>query len=225
MGGDAARWWLGRGAAVVLPNPAPLTYVVAGTDPSAVNTAKGRPADQAVALWSHDRATFAEVAGVLDLSDRHTILAGRLLEEERVTLLVPVRTGQAHPDWLAPATKDGWTLLFGARWEPLLPVLDPFPVLYVSSANRTGLPPAGCVAAALEMFPSTPVLGDDPGAEAAGTDPGAGPAVGRRATTTLRLDRDGGLTLHRHGAQDHPYPTAEAYLAHLRDRPRFRGLL
>lgn len=205
VGADAARLALERGAAVVLPNPAPLTYVVAGTDPGGVNTAKGRPADQPVALWAHDRGTFAELARGTDLDTAGVRLAGRLLEEERVTLLVPLRPGGARPDWLAPASKDGWALLFGARWSPLLPVLEPFPVLYVSSANRTGHPPAGSAGAAREMFPRTPVL-----------DGGTGP--GRRATTTLRLAPDGGLSLHRHGGQDHPYPTEQAYLGALRAR-------
>lgn len=204
---DAARQLLGRGAAVVLPSPAPLTYVVAGTDPGGVNTAKGRPADQPVALWAHDPGTVAELARWMDLDAGGAELAGVLLEGERITLLVPLRPGRAHPGWLAPASKEGWALLFGARWSPLLPVLEPFPVLYVSSANRTGHPPAASAEAALGMFPETPVL-----------DGGTGD--GRGATTTLRLDREGTLSLHRHGAQDHPYPTAEAYLATLRARCR-----
>ncbi|MFI1650388.1 hypothetical protein ACH4XT_26040 [Streptomyces avidinii] len=63
------------------------------------------------------------------------------------------------PAWLAPAGKDGRVLLFGARWRPLGPLLDEHPVLYVSSANRTGLPPAATTAEALAMFPATvPVL-------------------------------------------------------------------
>lgn len=43
---DALR----AGRPVVVPNPAPLTYVIAARDPRAVNVAKGRPAEQSVAL-------------------------------------------------------------------------------------------------------------------------------------------------------------------------------
>ncbi|MGW7317643.1 hypothetical protein [Streptomyces sp. NPDC054865] len=42
-GVDVARAHLAEGRAVVLPNPAPLTYVVAATSPYAVNRAKGPP--------------------------------------------------------------------------------------------------------------------------------------------------------------------------------------
>lgn len=50
----AAAEALRAGSAVVFPNPYPLTSVVAATAPDVVNTAKGRPADQAVALWLVD---------------------------------------------------------------------------------------------------------------------------------------------------------------------------
>ncbi|MFF2076826.1 Sua5/YciO/YrdC/YwlC family protein [Kitasatospora sp. NPDC058162] len=203
-----ARAALRRGTAVVLPNPAPLTHVVAGTDPRAVNTAKGRPAEQAVALWAHDPGTLARLGAVLDLSPELAAAARRLLSEERVTLLLPLRPGAARPDWLVPATRDGWTLLFGARWEPVLPLLADHPVLYVSSANRTGHPPAATAAEARAMFPAAvPVLGT------AGPDTAVG---GRAATTTLRLHPDGRLDLHRPGAQDRPHPGRGAYLAHVR---------
>lgn len=59
VGVDEARAALRRGQAVVLPNPAPLTCVVAATDAQGVNRAKGRPEGQAVALWAHDPGTFA----------------------------------------------------------------------------------------------------------------------------------------------------------------------
>ncbi|MEV7601301.1 hypothetical protein AB0O91_28435 [Kitasatospora sp. NPDC089797] len=207
---DAARSALRRGTAVVLPNPAPLTHVVAGTDPQAVNIAKGRPADQAVALWAHDPGTLAALGAALDLSPGLAVAAHRLLTEERVTLLLPLRPGAAPPDWLAPATRDGWTLLFGARWTPLLPLLADHPVLYVSSANRTGRPPAATAAEALAMFPAAvPVLG----AVGAAGDSDGPP---RAATTTLRLHPDGRVDLHRPGAQDRPHGGPDGYLAHVR---------
>ncbi|MEV0680089.1 hypothetical protein AB0I60_26560 [Actinosynnema sp. NPDC050436] len=198
-----ARDALRAGAAVVLPNPAPLTHVVAATTPQAVNGTKGRPLDQAVAVWAHHPGTLAAVTA----SDPGlAVVARRLLVEERVTLLVPVH---AVPAWLAPATRDGWALLFGARWEAVLPVLDPFPVLYVSSANRTGGEPVATTADALTTFSAdTPVL-DLPDEE-------AGPV--RRATTTLRLHPDGHLELHRRGAQDDLHDDPADYLHHVRTR-------
>ncbi|WP_371484714.1 hypothetical protein [Kitasatospora sp. NBC_00315] len=217
---DGARRTLRGGGAVVLPNPAPLTHTVAATVPRAVNTAKGRPAGQAVALWAHHRDTLTALDDALDLDTSLTALARRLLAEERVTLLVPLRVDANRPDWLAPASRDGWALLFGARWEPLLPVLDAFPVLYVSSANRTGHPPAATAAQAVAMFaPATPVLALDH-APAAADGPAEEP---RAATTTLRLHTDGRVELHRTGAHDRPFPAPERYLDHVQRLYGIRG--
>ncbi|MGW6882276.1 hypothetical protein [Streptomyces sp. MT206] len=210
---DEARRALRGGAAVVLPNPAPLTYVVAATRPRAVNEAKARPSGQPVALWAHHAGTRHAVTARTALDAAGIALAGRLLAEEHLTLLLPLRAGARWPDWLAPACKDGWVLLFGARWQPLAPLLDEHPVLYVSSANRTGGPPAATPAEALAVFPATvPVL--------RAPHPADGPADGpaRRATTTVTLHPDGRLSLHRHGAQDQPFPDPDAYLTDLRAR-------
>ncbi|MET1074436.1 MAG: hypothetical protein ABWY11_17445, partial [Umezawaea sp.] len=153
---DGARRALDAGGAVVLPNPAPLTHVVAATRPDAVNTAKGRPADQPVALWAHHPDTWPALVAAIALDGPRAAFAHRLLSAELLTLLVPLRPDT--PEWLVPASKDGWALLFGARWTPLLPVLDHFPVLYVSSANTTGHPPVATTAEATAMFaPTTPV--------------------------------------------------------------------
>ncbi|ANW22595.1 hypothetical protein I3J09_28300 (plasmid) [Streptomyces clavuligerus] len=216
----AVRRALDRGRAVVLPNPAPLTCVVAATGPAAVNTAKRRPAGQAVALWAHHPDTLDRLDGLLDLDRDTRRFARRLLGEELVTLLVPVHDHLSVPAWLAPATLSGWTLLFGARWQPLAPLLDPFPVLYVSSANRTGGQPAATPADAAAVFaPDAPVLADP-----TGPAPPSGPAApGRRATTTVRLHPDGRAELHRHGAQDGSHPGPGRYLRHLHRSYRDRG--
>ncbi|WP_030397968.1 Sua5/YciO/YrdC/YwlC family protein [Kitasatospora purpeofusca] len=201
---------LTRGRAVVLPNPAPLTCVVAATRPEAVNTAKQRPAEQAVALWAHHPRTLDALTERLDLGPDALRLARRLLAEEHLTVLAPVRRPEQAPPWLAPATKDGWTLLFGARWQPLTGLLDAFPVLYVSSANRTGHDPAPGPDEALAMFPpEVPVL-RSPVADGDHDGPGS---VRRAATTTVRLYPDGRLALHRHGAQDRAFADPEQYLA------------
>ena len=226
---EGARRALRLGQAVVLPNPSPLTSAVAGTDPRAVNTVKGRPADQAVALWVHHARTLGALTGVLALNAEGTAVARRLLTDERVTLLVPLSDSTRHPHWLAPASQDGWALLFGARWAPLLPVVDDFPVLYVSSANSTGHPPAATAREAVAMFPpATAVLGTasltGAGEGTSGTGEGTGGTDDdrprRSATTTLRLHPDGRIDLHRHGAQDRAFPSTEQYLDHLRTTHR-----
>ncbi|MFE2550224.1 Sua5/YciO/YrdC/YwlC family protein [Streptomyces sp. NPDC059355] len=208
---DRARQALRRGAAVVLPNPAPLTHVVAATAPRTVNEAKERPSGQPVALWAHHAETLRAVAEVVALDAARTVLAGRLLAEEHLTLLLPLRAGTPRPAWLAPACKDGRVLLFGARWQPLRPLLDEHRVLYVSSANRTGCPPAAGTAEALAMFPATVAVLRSPHAL---DDPAVGSP--RRATTTVAMHPDGRLTLHRHGAQDRAHPHPDDYLDHLR---------
>lgn len=210
---DAVRAALSDGRAAVLPNPAPLTYVVAGTAPHAVNRAKDRPADQPVALWTHHPGTTDLVLGALCLTPEAARTARRLLTDEQVTLLAPLRRDRPPPSWLAPAAHQGWTLLFGARWEPLVPVLDEYPVLYVSSANRTGQPPAPTAARARAMFSDdVPVL--DPVA-LPGTLPDPPGTAPRAATTTVRLHPDGRLELHRSGAQDGRHPGPGSYLHHL----------
>ncbi|MFJ2738273.1 hypothetical protein ACIO3O_01255 [Streptomyces sp. NPDC087440] len=205
---DGACRALDRGAAVVLPNPAPLTCVVAATAAPVVNEAKGRPRDQPVALWAHSPDAVDTLAPFLGLGEPDGVLLRRLLSEELLTVLVPLAPEARRPEWLRPASKDGWALLFGARWRPLAPLLDRFPLLYVSSANRTGQPPAADVEAAVAMFPATTAVLGEPLPPRTGGAP-------RAATTTVRLHRGGRLELHRHGAQDRTHPDAAAYLTHL----------
>ncbi|MEU0254373.1 hypothetical protein ABZ299_18100 [Streptomyces sp. NPDC006184] len=180
---EEARRALRDGAAVVLPNPAPLTHVVTACRARAVNEAKGRPAGQPVALWAQHPDTLRALGHVWDLGPGQGAMARWLLAHGHLTVLVRVRDTEAAPAWTGPALKDGWMLLFGARWQPLRPLLDEHPVLYVSSADRTGQPPAATTDEALDMFPAgVPVLPtpepDGPHTAAAGT--------ARRATTTVR---------------------------------------
>ncbi|MGZ9934981.1 Sua5/YciO/YrdC/YwlC family protein [Streptomyces sp. NC-S4] len=214
-----ARHTLRQGSAVVLPNPAPLTHVVAATTATAVNQAKYRPAGQPVALWAHHHDTLDTLTGLWDLAPQTCTTALHLLAEEHLTVLLPVRAHATLPSWMGPAVKDGWMLLFGARWRPLHALLDDHPVLYVSSANLTGHPPAADTGEALAMFaPAVPVLHlTDPEhpRPQAGTQP-------RRATTTVRVTPDGQLRLHRHGAQDHAHGSFDDYLRHLRKRAAYR---
>ncbi|MFD5408399.1 Sua5/YciO/YrdC/YwlC family protein [Streptomyces nojiriensis] len=214
-----ARHALRQGSAVVLPNPAPLTHVVAATTAAAVNQAKHRPIDQPVALWAHHPDTLGTLTGLWDLSPQTRMTALHLLAEEHLTVLLPVSARVTLPSWLDPAVKDDWMLLFGTRWRPLHPLLDDHPVLYVSSANLTGHPPAADTGEALAMFPPTvPVLHlTDPGHQR----PQNGPQA-RRATTTVRVTPDGRLHLHRHGAQDQAHGRADDYLRRLHTRAACR---
>ncbi|MFC8045693.1 Sua5/YciO/YrdC/YwlC family protein [Nocardia sp. NPDC057353] len=199
---------LRAGAAVIVPNPPPLTHVVTGTVPAAVNTAKGRPAGQPVAVWITTDAQWSELAAALPLDHAAAELAHRLLVDELVTLLVPVDADR-YPRWLAPAVHRGHALLFGARWAPLHDRLPDLGIRYVSSANRTGQPPVADAAAARAAFgAAAPVL----------ELPGTHSPVPRRATTTLRIAADRTLTLTREGAQDHPFGSPERYLDQLRHR-------
>ncbi|WP_217451631.1 hypothetical protein [Candidatus Frankia nodulisporulans] len=208
------------GRAVIMPNPPPLTYVVAATTPTAVNQAKRRPVDQEVAVWVTGDALLGELADLVALAAPERGFATWLLLEERVTLLVPLRPDMDVPGWLSPAVRGGYALLFGARWAPVLPLLSAFRLLYVSSANRTGRPPAATATDAAAMFgPDIPILDADTittdttttetvttgtvtteivttGTASAGARTGA--------TTMLRLGADGTLGLVRHGAHDRP---------------------
>ncbi|MFJ4479513.1 Sua5/YciO/YrdC/YwlC family protein [Streptomyces xanthochromogenes] len=203
---------LATGQAVILPNPSPLTYVVAATTPEAVNNAKARPADQEVALWVHSDTTWTELTPELDLTPAALGTALNLLRVEMITLLVPVRIDTVPPVWATPALRDGHLLLFGAHWPPMARLLARFPRLYVSSANRTGRPPAPTATHATAMFgPDIPVVDAD-----RLRDTGTLHA----ATTMLRIASDGTLTHIRHGAQDHAHGSnPQHYLRHL-DRAR-----
>ncbi|MFJ9061760.1 Sua5/YciO/YrdC/YwlC family protein [Streptomyces sp. NPDC102409] len=216
-GFTSVREALAAGEAVVLPNPAPLTHVVTATRPRAVNQAKGRDADQPVALWAHHSDTLDTLDRLWDLTPKDRLLARLLLGDAHLTVLLPLRPGAGGPAWLAPAQKDGWVLLFGARWQPLRSLLNEHPVLYVSSANRTGHQPAATTEEALAMFPTTVPVLQTP----ASTDTTAAvTTTARQATTTVRLRPDSRIELHRSGAQDQNYSGADAYLGHLRARYR-----
>jgi hypothetical protein len=88
-GAVETRYALAAGRAAVLPNPTPLTYVVAAITPRAVNAAKGRPWSQEVAAWLHDDTAWQDLAPALDLQPAALRTALALLRRELVTLLVP----------------------------------------------------------------------------------------------------------------------------------------
>ncbi|MDP9831054.1 hypothetical protein [Kineosporia succinea] len=185
-----ARELLEQGQAVVLPNPSPLTCVVAATSPAVVNAAKGRPERQNVAVWGLDDDFWSLLRPFIDLPD--TPFAFDLLRRHPVTALLPVRG--PLPRWAEPAVRDRQILLFGTRWEPVAEAVAGFGHLYVSSANRTGRPPAATAAQAREMFGDRCAIVD--------RDVHHSPHLTHRATTMVRIAPDGSVHLARSGATD-----------------------
>jgi L-threonylcarbamoyladenylate synthase len=198
---------LEAGAAVLLPTPSPLPYVVAARTAERVNTTKGRPAGQAVALWVPD---LAPVAPWIALAAARLPLLRRLLVDELVTVLVPARVAPDAPAWLEPSLRDGYLLLAG----PSLPALGalhtgPRP-LYVSSGNRTTQPPAATAEEAAAAFgPEVLVLDGDVLRDA---------GVRHASSTMLRFGAGAELEVVRHGVQDAAFADGEAYLKDLTDR-------
>ncbi|HEV2782598.1 MAG TPA: hypothetical protein VGX25_24665 [Actinophytocola sp.] len=141
------------------------------------------------------------MAGALVLDHATAQVAHRLLIEERVTLLVPVRA--SHPGWLAPSRPRRSCAV--ARRPPgtLCGLLVDAGPLYASSANRTDQPPAASTAQVREMFGATAGTLDLP-------DPA--PGASRSATTTVRINPDCALDITRTGAQDHANGGPDNYL-------------
>lgn len=198
---------LTEGYPVVVPNPSPMTYGVVATTPQAVNTLKGRPLDQNVAISLHDDGEWQRISTGFDLPPPLLPWIVDLLRE-RLSLLVPLRRAARHPDWILPAVRGDYLAMFDGYWAPLARLWDRFPRLYGSSANRTGQPPAASAGEAIRNLGRGAVVVDgdalrDPGCTHAGS-------------SMLRIARDGTLSLHRRGAQDAATGLdTEAYLQRL----------
>jgi tRNA A37 threonylcarbamoyladenosine synthetase subunit TsaC/SUA5/YrdC len=187
---------LAQGAAVVVPNPPPMTYGVVATTARMINTVKCRAPSQNVAISVHDQSEWRRMLPIIDL--QAAALEGVVtLLRRRLTLLLPVR-----PDLPTPP------------WAPTAPIWERFPRLYGSSANRTGEPPATSAAQARRTFGRDCFVVD---AESIIDADALGSQSKRSAPSTMmRLDRDGRLSLHRSGAQDqHWAPRPEAFLRNL----------
>jgi tRNA A37 threonylcarbamoyladenosine synthetase subunit TsaC/SUA5/YrdC len=191
---DAACRALAAGRPVVLPNRAPLAYIVVATDPREVNRLKGRPVHQSVGIALSDDADWRALEPALDLTGAGLARMRALMRRELLSFLAPVRDGVTLPEWLAPAERDGWLGLFAGCWRPLGPVWQRFPRLFGSSANRTGRPPAGSAAEAAAAFGDSTVVVDG--------DERRASTLTRGATTILRIGPDGTPALHRSGAHD-----------------------
>jgi heat shock protein HslJ/tRNA A37 threonylcarbamoyladenosine synthetase subunit TsaC/SUA5/YrdC len=198
---------LRSGGAVVVANPSPMTYGVVAREAGAVNLLKGRPVDQPVGISVHSRAAHAQLIQCLDLQ-RDALVAVDFALAERMSVLAPIRRDPAMPEWLAPAVEDGWVLFFDGQWAGLMLIWECFPFLYGSSANRTGEAPAASAAEARAQFPA--------GTEILDADHLRTPAA-YGASTIIRVDRDGGLTVHRSGIQDQAAGGPDVLLNRLRE--------
>lgn len=193
------------GDAVVVANPSPMTYGVVARNARTVNVFKGRPAEQAVGISVHSPSTRDELFGVLDLQQDAITMVDVALGE-RISVLAPVRSDAVVPEWLAPAVQDGWVAFFDGSWAPLAPIWQTFPVLYGSSANRSGQAPAATGDEARAHFPTGAVVD---------ADHLRTPSRPHRASTMIRVDPTGEPTLHRSGIQDRT-AGQETLLAHLK---------
>jgi tRNA A37 threonylcarbamoyladenosine synthetase subunit TsaC/SUA5/YrdC len=204
---------LAQGAAVVVPNPPPMTYGVVATTARMINTVKCRAPSQNVAISVHDQSEWRRMLPIIDL--QAAALEGVVtLLRRRLTLLLPVRPDLPTPPWIAPAVRAGQLAAFNGWWAPTAPIWERFPRLYGSSANRTGEPPATSAAQARRTFGRDCFVVD---AESIIDADALGSQSKRSAPSTMmRLDRDGRLSLHRSGAQDqHWAPRPEAFLRNL----------
>ncbi|HWD78805.1 MAG TPA: META domain-containing protein, partial [Kribbella sp.] len=196
------------GEAVVVTNPSPMTYGVVARDARAVNVLKGRPADQPVGISVHTEAAHDQLLRYLDLRTDALATVDFALAE-RISVLAPIRSDPTMPEWLAPAIDDGWVLFFDGLWAQLSLLWLTFPFLYGSSANRTGEAPAATAAEARAQFPTDTVIID--------ADDRRTPAAAYGASTIIRVDPDGSLTLHRSGIQDQAAGGPDALLDRLRE--------
>lgn len=184
---------LATGAAVVVPNPPPMTYGIVATAARRVNAVKRRPLDQNVAVSLHDRGEWAALTAAIDLADG--CLSGvNVLLQQRLSVLLPLRQDVAAPDWTAPAVRNGYLAAFNAHWAPTAPLWERFPRPYGSSANVTGQDPANSAERPTTMFGGScfDVEGDLL----------EGRPRQRSASTMVRIDPDGRLVLHRDSAQN-----------------------
>ena len=156
---DQAIAALRSGSPIVIPAPSPLAYAITGTDAGAVNTAKGRPANQPAGISVAD---IDVVAPYLDVADGVLPMARWLGESELVSLLVPVQPG--GPGWLSPAVSGGMLFFTCTPWLPGIgKIVAEFGHLYMSSANITGSRSATTTAeAALAFGDKLVVLDGDP---------------------------------------------------------------
>lgn len=180
---------LDAGVPIVLPMPHPLGYALAGTEPAAVNLAKGRPGRQAAGVAVADVAVLRPH---LDLDDTSIELARRLSAELLLNLLLPLRG--SGPDWFGPSTKDGWLAATLAMADAVRPLLDERGHLYLSSANPTGSPVACDAPTADAAFGGRLLVLDGDGGRRAPGRTGSAAIVRVGRGSRMEVVRDGAQT-------------------------------
>jgi tRNA A37 threonylcarbamoyladenosine synthetase subunit TsaC/SUA5/YrdC len=174
---------------VVLPLPAPLPYVIAGSDAAAVNLAKGRPAGQATGVAVAD---FTLVTPYVELDEDTLTFARWLSAHELLNLMLPV--GEGGPAWMRPSTSKGWLGVMLGWLGQIRPLLDERGHLYVSSANRTGAEAAVAAATANAAFGDAYLVIDG--------DAARDQSVASGSATIVRVGPRRQVDVVRHGIND-----------------------
>ena len=209
---DQAVAALRGGSPIVIPTPSPMAYTITGTRAAAVNTAKGRPADQPAGLSVTD---INVVAPYLDIAEDVLPMARWLGESEMVSLLAPVRPG--GPGWLSPAISGGMLFFACIPWLPgVAKIIAEFGYLYMSSANLTASRPATTAAEAGEALDDRLIVLDGDSLRDASRPHGS--------TTMVRITSDGDLTVARSGINNLAFgDDLEGYATDLATRWRARA--
>ncbi len=192
---------LQAGAPIAIPLPSPMPYTITGTEAAAVNSAKGRAADQPVGLTVRD---IDVVAPYLDVAEEMLPMVRWLGESEMVSLLAPVRPG--GPRWLRPATHDGMLFFASIPWIPeFAGILAEFGHLYMSSANLTGSRPTTTAAETRAAFGDRLLVVDGDRLRD-GTRP-------HGSTTMVRMNSCGELAVARSGINNAAFGSDSAAYA------------
>jgi L-threonylcarbamoyladenylate synthase len=194
---------LDAGGAVIVPLPTPLPYVVASLDAAMVNVAKGRPSEQPVGLTVAD---FSLVTPHVELDADTLALARWLTADQLLNLLLPV--GDGRPAWMRPSTSKGWLGVTLACLDQTRALLDQRRQLYLSSANRTGYPPALTAPAADAAFAGQLLVING--------DPARALSVAAGSATIVRVGSHRHLEVIRHGIHDAAFAgDTQRFLQHL----------
>ncbi|MDA7936361.1 Sua5/YciO/YrdC/YwlC family protein [bacterium] len=197
---------LDDGEAIVLPLPSPLAYCIVATTPEAINKAKQRPLAQEVASWITDAtSTFDD----LELSAIDKQRLPWLLHSEGLTVLAPVCSEQPLPSHWRPSHRNGKVLLFGVRCPHLNWITMCKRPLYVSSANRTGMPSAVTANEVKAQLPSGTFIVDG--------DRLRDPSRHHGSTTMVKLS-NGSLQVVRQGIQNETFGSVHTWVTDLLSR-------
>lgn len=197
---------LDNGEAIALPLPSPLAYCIVAAAPEAINKAKQRPATQEVASWITNATTILDD---LELSSSNQRRLPWLLHVEGLTVLASPRSTQPLPNHWRPSHRNGKVLFFGVRCPHLDWITRCNRPLYVSSANRTGMPSAVTASEVRAQLPTGTFIvnGDDL------RDP-----FRKHGSTTMVQLSNGPLQVVRHGIHNATFESGEAWVTDLLSR-------